>query len=109
MDNGFDRQWIQNPFYRNYKSKIDETEITVMSYNLLAQDLIDKHTYLYSRHNGPDLNYDQRSQRLTGEIERIRPDILCLQEVKRQSNICIGQCITLKTILIDARESLNGL
>lgn len=52
-----------------------------MSYNLLAQDLIDKHPYLYSRHNGPDLNYDLRAQRLISEIGRIRPDILCLQEV----------------------------
>lgn len=31
MDNHcVERQWIDNPFYRNYKKKIDETEITVI-------------------------------------------------------------------------------
>ncbi|KAG4069847.1 hypothetical protein HA402_009554 [Bradysia odoriphaga] len=83
MDNSVvERRWTKNPFYQNYKPRTDETEITVMSYNLLAQDLIDKHTYLYSTHNGPDLTYHVRSQRLINEMTRIRPDILCLQEMQ---------------------------
>lgn len=76
------RKWISNPFYRNYKQKIDETVITIMSYNVLAQDLIDKHSYLYSRHNRHDLPYDIRSERLFQEMKLIKPDILCLQEVQ---------------------------
>lgn len=82
MENGIIRQWMNNPYYRNYKQKIDETEVVIMSYNILAQDLIDKHSYLYSRHNCQDLSYGIRSERLFHEIKRVRPDILCLQEVR---------------------------
>ncbi|XP_037051406.1 protein angel homolog 2 [Bradysia coprophila] len=101
MDNsGVERQWIKNPSYQNYKPKADETEITVMSYNLLAQDLIDKHTYLYSTHNGPDLTYHVRSQRLINEMKRIRPDILCLQEMQ-ESHV---MDFKLKCFSIDLQE-----
>ncbi len=80
-----DRHWSTNPFYQNYKRKMDETEITIMSYNILAQDLIDKHTYLYNRHNSRDLSYDNRSERLFHEMKMIKPDILCVQEVRSSS------------------------
>lgn len=82
MQNNIVRQWNNNPNYRNYKRKIDETELTIMSYNILAQDLIDKHSYLYSGHNPLDLSYDIRSKRLFDEMKQIKPDILCLQEVR---------------------------
>lgn len=89
MENTILREWISNPIYRNYQQRNDETGITIMSYNILAQDLLDKHSYLYYRHNSEDITYDRRSQKLFNEMRRIKPDILCLQEVRIDSCIFV--------------------
>lgn len=59
------------------------TLFTFMSYNILAQDLLQTHPYLYKSCNPKHLEWKFRLDRLASEILAIRPDILCLQEVQQ--------------------------
>ncbi|XP_071602010.1 protein angel homolog 1 isoform X2 [Heliangelus exortis] len=57
-------------------------EFRVMSYNILAQDLVEQGLDLYV-HCHPDiLNWNYRFPNLLQEIQHWDPDVLCLQEVQ---------------------------
>ncbi|XP_019495920.1 PREDICTED: protein angel homolog 1 isoform X3 [Hipposideros armiger] len=57
-------------------------QFTVMSYNILAQDLMQQSSELYL-HCHPDiLNWNYRFANLMQEFQHWDPDILCLQEVQ---------------------------
>ncbi|XP_061223415.1 protein angel homolog 1 isoform X1 [Neopsephotus bourkii] len=57
-------------------------EFRVMSYNILAQDLVEQSLDLY-QHCPPDiLNWNYRLPNLLQEIQHWDPDVLCLQEVQ---------------------------
>ncbi|XP_074724567.1 protein angel homolog 1 isoform X1 [Strix uralensis] len=57
-------------------------EFRVMSYNILAQDLVEQGLDLYL-HCHPDiLNWNYRYPNLLQEIQHWDPDVLCLQEVQ---------------------------
>lgn len=57
-------------------------DFTVMSYNILSQDLLRDNAYLY-QHCPPEvLSWDYRLPRLLREIQAHNADILCLQEVQ---------------------------
>ncbi|NWW35363.1 ANGE1 protein, partial [Panurus biarmicus] len=57
-------------------------EFRVMSYNILAQDLVEQGLDLYV-HCHPDiLNWNYRLPNLLQEIQHWDPDVLCLQEVQ---------------------------
>ncbi|NXE76858.1 ANGE1 protein, partial [Cochlearius cochlearius] len=57
-------------------------EFRVMSYNILAQDLVEQGLDLY-QHCHPDiLNWNYRLPNLLQEIQHWDPDVLCLQEVQ---------------------------
>ncbi|NWX65173.1 ANGE1 protein, partial [Promerops cafer] len=57
-------------------------EFRVMSYNILAQDLVEQGLDLYV-HCHPDiLNWSYRLPNLLQEIQHWDPDVLCLQEVQ---------------------------
>ncbi|KAK7906661.1 hypothetical protein WMY93_015273 [Mugilogobius chulae] len=57
-------------------------DFTVMSYNILSQDLLVDNDYLY-RHCEPEvLLWDFRLPNLLREIQQHQADILCLQEVQ---------------------------
>ncbi|XP_048804960.1 protein angel homolog 1 isoform X1 [Lagopus muta] len=57
-------------------------EFRVMSYNILAQDLVEQGHALYL-HCHPDiLNWDYRLPNILQEIQHWDPDVLCLQEVQ---------------------------
>ncbi|ETN63792.1 carbon catabolite repressor protein [Anopheles darlingi] len=59
-------------------------EFTLMSYNILAQDLLDGHLMeLYRNHDPRSLPWQQRLKRLLAEIRHIRPDVLCVQELQQ--------------------------
>lgn len=58
-------------------------ECIVMSYNVLAQDLIEKHPHLYRNHHHNNLRWDLRFQRLLRNISDVKPTVLCLQEVQK--------------------------
>ncbi|KAJ8966859.1 hypothetical protein NQ314_003253 [Rhamnusium bicolor] len=55
---------------------------TLMCYNVLAQDLLKQHPYLYRDHHQGYLSWETRWKNLFKEIKRLSPDILCLQEVQ---------------------------
>ncbi|XP_026742037.1 protein angel isoform X3 [Trichoplusia ni] len=54
----------------------------VLSYNLLAQYLLECHPYLYTDCSSHDLKWKVRASRLYDEITSLAPDILCFQEVQ---------------------------
>ncbi|XP_069064535.1 protein angel homolog 1 [Pleurodeles waltl] len=61
---------------------VTQFEFTVMSYNILAQDLVQQSPELYL-HCHPDiLSWDYRYQNILQELQHWDPDILCLQEVQ---------------------------
>ncbi|KAM9777593.1 protein angel homolog 1 [Neosynchiropus ocellatus] len=57
-------------------------DFTVMSYNILAQDLLEAHEELYLHCPLEVLDWNYRCKILLQEIRRSLPDILCLQEVQ---------------------------
>lgn len=77
----FTRDWTITKF-GTYYSKRNCTTFTLMSYNILAQGLLDSMKDLY-RHNEPHaLLWENRLNRLTEEISNIQPNILALQELQ---------------------------
>lgn len=81
------RQWQ----YTHFGSTLSVSEskatpyqllFTVMSYNILAQELLESHRYLYHRHEPSALKWEHRKQILFSEIQEANADILCLQEVQ---------------------------
>ncbi|KAL1516542.1 hypothetical protein ABEB36_000448 [Hypothenemus hampei] len=56
---------------------------SVVSYNVLAQDLLNGHKYLYREHCNKDLDWCQRWKNVYNEIKTLNADILCLQEVQK--------------------------
>lgn len=68
--------------HRSPEIFLAEMECIVMSYNVLAQDLIEKNAYLYKKHQHNSLRWDMRFQRLIQNISDVNPAILCLQEVQ---------------------------
>uniref|UniRef100_A0A3Q0RET2 Angel homolog 1 n=1 Tax=Amphilophus citrinellus TaxID=61819 RepID=A0A3Q0RET2_AMPCI len=57
-------------------------DFTVMSYNILAQDLLEANQELYTHCPLEVLDWNYRCNLLLKEIEKWLPDILCLQEVQ---------------------------
>ncbi|KAL4717557.1 hypothetical protein ACJJTC_000706 [Scirpophaga incertulas] len=57
-------------------------KFTVLSYNVLAQYLLECHPYLYTECSPTNLKWKIRSARIFDEIISISPDIICLQEVQ---------------------------
>lgn len=55
---------------------------SLMSYNVLAQDLLDMHPYLYKNNNKNFLKWEVRWLNILKEIGEHDPDILCFQEVQ---------------------------
>lgn len=58
-------------------------EITVMSYNILAQHLLNEHLSLYQQHVRQHLDWQHRLNLIVRHIAAIAPQVLCLQEVQR--------------------------
>ncbi|CAH1647901.1 unnamed protein product [Spodoptera littoralis] len=54
----------------------------ILSYNVLAQYLLESHPYLYTDCSPRDLKWKIRAARLYDEITRMAPDVICLQEVQ---------------------------
>ncbi|XP_014370364.2 protein angel [Papilio machaon] len=54
----------------------------IVSYNVLAQHLIESQIFLYQNCSPQNLVWDIRSKRIFDEIVSLDPDILCLQEVE---------------------------
>lgn len=57
-------------------------DFSVMSYNILSQDLLCDNTYLYRHCNPPVLDWRNRFPNIIKELEQYSADIMCLQEVQ---------------------------
>ncbi|XP_058462443.1 protein angel homolog 2 isoform X2 [Malaya genurostris] len=73
------RKWCN---VSSVRRNTDDVAFTVMSYNILAQDLLDFHANLYDKHEHAALAWPHRYDRLIAEINLVKPDILCLQELQ---------------------------
>ncbi|XP_029901148.1 protein angel homolog 1 isoform X2 [Myripristis murdjan] len=70
------------PAYTCFQDRSALFDFTVMSYNILAQDLLETHQELYSHCPLEVLQWTYRCHLLLEEILKWAPDILCLQEVQ---------------------------
>lgn len=57
-------------------------QFTILSYNVLAQELLEEHTYLYKRVEPDALMWEKRACRILREVVDCDADVLCLQEVQ---------------------------
>lgn len=75
------------PLGRQLKDKLighppNSLKFTVLSYNVLAQHLLEEHTYLYKNVDPDALDWNSRSHRILREVKDAKADVLCLQEVQ---------------------------
>uniref|UniRef100_T1GHM6 Endonuclease/exonuclease/phosphatase domain-containing protein n=1 Tax=Megaselia scalaris TaxID=36166 RepID=T1GHM6_MEGSC len=70
---------------------------TFISYNILAQDLLEEHMHIYKNHDSRYLSWDIRLRNIKNEVLTLRPDILCLQEVQNDH----------LTSIVDSVRNLN--
>ncbi|CAG9759345.1 unnamed protein product [Ceutorhynchus assimilis] len=81
--NAISRDWINVPIRFQKNSAFEKSfKFSVMSFNVLAQELLQQHPDLYCRHNHLALKWEERWKRIHEEISNYRPDIVCLQEVQ---------------------------
>lgn len=52
---------------------------TIMSYNVLSQDLLEKHPYLYRSSSSTALQWESRWNNLLMEIKKSNPDVCIFQ------------------------------
>eukprot|EP00092_Neocalanus_flemingeri_P034697 GFUD01037753.1.p1 GENE.GFUD01037753.1~~GFUD01037753.1.p1 ORF type:complete len:634 (-),score=158.23 GFUD01037753.1:34-1935(-) len=80
------RSWIPTSFGKALNSeqvsKASSLQFSVMSYNVLAQNLLEFHPYLYRDCPRAALGWPYRWQGIKREILDMQPDIVCLQEVQ---------------------------
>ncbi|KAG5673288.1 hypothetical protein PVAND_003348 [Polypedilum vanderplanki] len=55
---------------------------TVLNYNILSQELLECHSYLYQDNARSALKWNNRLYNIAGEIFKVNPSILCCQEVE---------------------------
>ncbi|KAL0967456.1 hypothetical protein UPYG_G00252470 [Umbra pygmaea] len=58
-------------------------DFSVMSYNILSQDLLQDNNYLYKHCNVFILNWEHRLSNILKELKEHSADIMCLQEVQQ--------------------------
>lgn len=71
------RRWVQ---VWQPRSLSRNKEFTITTYNILAQNLLLNHLYLYKDNIKSDLDWCERSTRLKNELIELNSDIFCLQE-----------------------------
>lgn len=76
------RQWKRTAYGAHFHYNRHSQPFVLMSYNILSQDNLVKQPQLYAQHVEFSLAWDYRLRCLKREIERVRPAILCLQEVQ---------------------------
>ncbi|EDV29181.1 uncharacterized protein TRIADDRAFT_18427, partial [Trichoplax adhaerens] len=59
-------------------------DFTILSYNILADNLLWKHSYLYNLCPPEALQWDFRKEKIINELYQLNADIVCLQEVHDQ-------------------------
>ncbi|XP_022174868.1 protein angel homolog 2 isoform X2 [Myzus persicae] len=71
------------PFvHLNHDTRYKSFNFSLLSYNILAQELLEKNAFLYDWSDARVLNWDYRRQLLLNEIKQFNADIICFQEVQ---------------------------
>ncbi|XP_026840894.1 protein angel [Drosophila persimilis] len=76
------RQWRRTKDGHGHGHVSKDSSFKVVSYNILAQDLLVEHFYLYGELRTDCLTWRRRLQNIQREILTLDPDILCLQEMQ---------------------------
>ncbi|XP_002739940.2 protein angel homolog 2-like [Saccoglossus kowalevskii] len=79
------RDWIYTDIGKEHiRKRKPGIEFSIMSYNVLAQRLIEMNMFLYPHCNEDILKWEYRKNNLMKEIKELQADILCLQEVQEE-------------------------
>jgi len=73
------RPYIHYQNKTNYNKSFD---FSLLSYNVLAQELLENNAFLYDWSDAQVLNWEYRRQLLLNEIKEFNADIICFQEVQ---------------------------
>lgn len=76
------RNWATTAFGRHYRPRRNDHRFVIASYNILAQSLLETHSYLYADHVEEHLQWPHRLNLIVAEIIALHPAILTLQEVQ---------------------------
>ncbi|XP_012539183.1 protein angel isoform X2 [Monomorium pharaonis] len=76
------RKWRRIDKGRSTNSMEDFFILKLLSFNILAQNLLEDHSYLYMDHNKKALNWKTRKPLVTQEILEAEANVICLQEVQ---------------------------
>jgi mRNA deadenylase 3'-5' endonuclease subunit Ccr4 len=77
------REWEFTPFGHEYQRKgYEGLPFSLMSYNVLAQELLHDNQYLYRNHSDQVLDWEYRKHKLLQEFEFHQPDVSCWPYVK---------------------------
>ncbi|XP_028809034.1 protein angel homolog 2 isoform X1 [Denticeps clupeoides] len=74
------REW--EDLSHRYGHTLPAFDFSVMSYNILSQQLLRDNAYLYQHCRGGVLDWRHRFPNIIRELEQHSPDIMCLQEVQ---------------------------
>ncbi|CAN2387421.1 angel homolog 2, partial [Pristimantis euphronides] len=77
------RRWEDFSSHYQARSSKEKFDFTVMSYNILSQDLLEDNSGLYSHCQRPYLLWNYRLPNIVRELQKMNADILCLQEVQK--------------------------
>ncbi|XP_075720710.1 protein angel homolog 2 isoform X2 [Rhinoderma darwinii] len=76
------RRWEDFSPHNHERTSEGKFDFTVMSYNILSQDLLEDNSSLYSHCRRPYLFWNYRLPNILRELQEMNADILCLQEVQ---------------------------
>uniref|UniRef100_A0A3B4Y9J3 Angel homolog 2 n=1 Tax=Seriola lalandi dorsalis TaxID=1841481 RepID=A0A3B4Y9J3_SERLL len=85
LSSALHRHWESSPFCSTYPQPPGVSaafDFSVMSYNILSQELLQDNDYLYKHCDPAVLPWEYRLPNLLTEIQQLDADILCLQEVQ---------------------------
>nr|XP_020650309.1 protein angel homolog 2 [Pogona vitticeps] len=72
----------EQQIFQDSKDSQEKFDFTVMSYNILSQDLLEDNSHLYKHCQHHILAWKYRFPNILADIKRFDADILCLQEVQ---------------------------
>eukprot|EP00048_Salpingoeca_helianthica_P007126 m.106835 g.106835 ORF g.106835 m.106835 type:complete len:422 (+) comp14238_c2_seq1:189-1454(+) len=77
-----ERAWLTPPAPADGPEAASAPDFSILSFNLLAQDLLRLHSHLYHECDTSSLSWEARRQMLREELLYFHADIICLQEAQ---------------------------
>lgn len=78
------RKWKRIEKDRSSNNMEDSFILKLLSFNILAQNLLEDHSYLYMDHNRKALNWKARKPLVIQEILEAEANVICLQEMQEE-------------------------